>query len=111
MKRARQSPESLDDSNQSEERHAWQARALGDSTRSLLDADRRYFLSQSLSTPCLNGIRAAEGIYIEDTDGRRYMDFHGNSVHHVGHANSRVVAAVKAQLDELTFAPRRYANT
>src|SRR5262245_1786082 len=110
FKKIQDSAAPLDDSNQSEERRTWQARALGHSTRSLLDEDRRFFLSQSLFTPCLNGVRAAEGIYIEDTDGRRYMDFHGNSVHHVGHANPRVVAAVKAQLDELTCAPRRYAN-
>jgi 4-aminobutyrate aminotransferase len=104
------SPPSLDDSNRSAERKSWQARALDDATRSLLEEDSRFFIAQSLSTPCLNGVRAAQGIYIEDTAGRRYMDFHGNSVHHVGHAHKRVVAAVKAQLDDLTFAPRRYAN-
>ena len=111
MKKILTPPPSLDDSNQSVERQSWQARALDDATRSLLEEDRRYFLGQSLSTPCLNAVRAAHGIYIEDTAGRRYMDFHGNNVHHVGHAHPRVVAAVKAQLDELTFAPRRYANT
>jgi 4-aminobutyrate aminotransferase len=111
MKNTLTPPPSLDDSNQSLERRSWQARALDDATRSLLEEDRRYFLGQSLSTPCLNAVRAARGIYIEDTAGRRYMDFHGNNVHHVGHAHPRVVAAVKAQLDELTFAPRRYANT
>jgi len=104
-------PHSLDDSNQSSERRAWQTRALDGSTHALLAEDRRYFLAQSLSTPCLNGVRAAEGIYIEDMAGRRYMDFHGNSVHHIGHAHPRVIAAVKTQLDTLTFAPRRYANT
>src|SRR5262249_53319243 len=84
--------------------------ALDDTTRALLEEDRRYFLAQSLSTPCLNGVRAASGLYIEDMAGRRYMDFHGNNVHHVGHAHPRVIAAIKAQLDALTFAPRRYAN-
>ena len=110
MKTIHSTPSPLDDSNQSAERRSWQARALDDATRSLLEEDSRYFLAQSLSTPCLNGIRAADGIYIEDMAGRRYMDFHGNNVHHVGHAHPRVVGAVKAQLDELTFAPRRYAN-
>jgi 4-aminobutyrate aminotransferase len=38
------------------------------------------------------------------------MDFHGNNVHHVGHAHPRVVAAIKAQLDDLCFAPRRFAS-
>jgi 4-aminobutyrate aminotransferase len=39
------------------------------------------------------------------------MDFHGNSVHQVGFANPEVVAAVKRQLDELAFSPRRYTNS
>ena len=106
----RGSAASLDDTNQSPLRRQWQERALDAATRTLLDDDRRYFLSQSLSTPCLNGVRAASGIYIEDLAGRRFMDFHGNSVHHVGYANPRVVAAVKEQLEGLTFSPRRYAN-
>ncbi|HCX34328.1 MAG TPA: aspartate aminotransferase family protein [Rhodocyclaceae bacterium] len=49
-------------------------------------------------------------MWIEDTAGRRYMDFHGNNVHHVGYAHPRVIAAIKAQLDVLTFAPRRFAS-
>jgi 4-aminobutyrate aminotransferase len=38
------------------------------------------------------------------------MDFHGNSVHQVGHGHPRVIAAIKAQLDQLPFCPRRYTN-
>jgi 4-aminobutyrate aminotransferase len=52
--------------------------------------DHLTFLHQSVSTPCLNAIRRAEGIWIEDMAGRRYMDFHGNNVHHVGYAHPRV---------------------
>jgi 4-aminobutyrate aminotransferase len=51
-----------------------------------------------------------EGIYVEDLEGRRYMDFHGNSVHQVGFANPVVIEAIKAQLDELAFCTRRYTN-
>lgn len=98
------------DVNLSPQRAAWQASALDAETRALLDEDARYFLHQSLSTPCLNGLRAAEGIYLEDLQGRRYMDFHGNSVHQVGFGNPAVIAAIKAQLDELSFSPRRYTN-
>ncbi len=53
------------DVNLSPRRAAWQKQALDEETRTLLDDDARYFLHQSLSTPCLNGIRRAEGIYIE----------------------------------------------
>src|SRR5260370_3124298 len=38
------------------------------------------------------------------------MDFHGNNVHQVGFRNPRVIAAIKAQLDQLPFCPRRYTN-
>jgi len=51
-----------------------------------------------------------DGIYIEDLQGRRYMDFHGNSVHQVGFGNPRVIEAIKAQMDELSFCTRRYTN-
>lgn len=77
-------------------------------TRELLERDSRAFLHQSLSTPCLDAIAHAEGIWIEDIAGRRYMDFHGNSVHHIGYAHPRLKAALRAQMDELCFAPRRF---
>ena len=38
------------------------------------------------------------------------MDFHGNSVHHIGYGHPRLVEAVKQQIDALPFAPRRFAN-
>ncbi len=47
---------------------------------------------------------------MEDLDGRRYMDFHGNNVHQVGFGNPGVIEAIKAQLDELSFCTRRYTN-
>jgi 4-aminobutyrate aminotransferase len=97
------------DVNSSSRRAQWQAAHLDAPTRALLDRDARAFLHQSVSTPCLNGIRKAEGIWIEDLAGRRYMDFHGNNVHHVGYAHPRVLAAIRDQLDQLSFAPRRYA--
>ena len=98
------------DVNQTSRRIDWQAANLDSRTRALLEEDARYFLHQSLSTPCLNALRASEGITIEDLQGRRYMDFHGNSVHQVGFANPAVIEAIKAQLDELSFCTRRYTN-
>ncbi len=98
------------DSNLSPRRRAWQDEHLDDATRELLAEDARYFLHQSLSTPCLSAMSSCRGIYIEDLAGHRYMDFHGNSVHQVGHAHPKVVEAVKRQLDELAFCPRRFSN-
>jgi len=98
------------ESNTSEARRAWAAKQPDDATRALLARDADAFLHQSLSSPCVSTIAKAEGIWIEDTAGRRYMDFHGNSVHHIGYGHPRLVAAIKAQLDELSFSPRRFTN-
>ena len=70
----------------------------------------RWFLHQALSTPCLNVVERAEGIYLIDTAGRRIMDFHGNTVHQVGYGHPRVIEAVTRQLATLPFSPRRYTN-
>ena len=78
--------------------------------QAILEEDARYFLHQSPSTPCLAVVKKAEGIWIEDTAGRRYMDFHGNSVHHIGYGHPRLIQAIKQQLDDMPFAPRRYTN-
>jgi 4-aminobutyrate aminotransferase-like enzyme len=101
-------PQSEGDTNLTGARAAWQARALDAETRALLAEDERYFLRQSVSTPCLNTIAKAEGIFIEDTAGRRYMDFHGNNVHHIGYGHPRLKQAITEQMDALPFAPRRY---
>jgi 4-aminobutyrate aminotransferase len=98
------------DLNTTAARAAWQAANLDDRTRELLDEDAAAFLHQSLSTPCLDVIVRAEGSEIEDLAGRRSLDFHGNAVNLVGFANPRVVAAVHAQVDRLTFSTRRYTN-
>ncbi len=101
--------QSESDTNLTSRRTAWQSRTLDARTRSLLADDERHFLRQSVSTPCLNAIARAEGIWIEDVGGRRYMDFHGNNVHHIGYGHPRLKRAIAEQMEKLPFAPRRYA--
>jgi 4-aminobutyrate aminotransferase len=96
------------DVNRSRRREEWAARNRDPAVDALVQEDARYFLHQSVSTPCLSAIRKAEGIWIEDAAGRRYMDFHGNNVHHIGYGHPRLIAAIKRQLDDLPFAPRRF---
>jgi len=98
------------DVNLSPLRRRWQDEHLSAATRALLAEDAKYFLHQSLSTPCLDALASASGIWLTDVEGRRYMDFHGNSVHQVGHGHPRVVQAVKDTLDTLPFSPRRFTN-
>ncbi len=96
------------ESNRSAARRTWSAKQGDPATRRLLARDADAFLHQSLSSPCVSAIAKAEGIWIEDTMGRRFMDFHGNSVHHIGYGHPRLKEAIKRQLDELPFAPRRF---
>ncbi|MDP6794005.1 MAG: aspartate aminotransferase family protein [Verrucomicrobiota bacterium] len=98
------------DVNLSERRHAWQKSKVDDATRETLARDSAAFLHQALSTPCLTELTGCEGIYLIDATGRRYMDFHGNSLHQVGHAHPGVIEAIKRQLDDLAFCPRRFTN-
>jgi 4-aminobutyrate aminotransferase len=97
------------DTNTSPKRATWHA-GLDDATKALLEEDARWFLHQSLSTPCLDVLDSAIGSELTDIAGRSFLDFHGNSVHQIGHGHPRVIAAIKAQLDALSFSPRRYTN-
>ena len=97
------------EANTSAARLAFAQEQMDPDMRALLERDAAAFLHQSLSSPCVLAIVRAEGIWIEDMAGRRYMDFHGNGVHHIGYAHPRLVAAIKAQLDTLSFAPRRFS--
>lgn len=99
------------ESNLSPRRQAWQDAHVSAESRRWLDADADVFIHQSLSTPCIDVLAGADGATIETLDGRRILDFHGNSVHQVGYGHPHVVAAVKRQLDELPFCTRRFTNT
>lgn len=98
------------DVNLSPERVAWAEKHIDAETQRWLDEDSKYFLHQSLSTPCLNVLRGCDGAHIEDLQGRRILDFHGNNVHQVGFGNPRVMQAVREQMETLPFCTRRYTS-
>lgn len=98
------------EANTSAARAAWAEQEQNAAARDLLARDAAAFLHQSLSSPCVSTIARAEGIWIEDIAGHRYMDFHGNSVHHIGYGHPRLIAAVTAQMQALPFSPRRFTN-
>lgn len=98
------------DNNATENRKAYNQN-LDSETQRWINEDAQYFLHQALSTPVMNVLSKTEGAYIEDMNGKRYLDLHGNGVHNAGFNNPKVVEAVKAQLDaSLAFTPRRYTN-
>ena len=106
----RYAPRHEGDINRTAGRRAWQQRWVGEASLGLLHRDETAFIHQSLSTPCLTAVQHADGIWLQDLEGKRYLDFHGNSVHHLGYGHPRVVDAIKTQLDTLSFCPRRFTN-
>ena len=99
------------DINLTPNRRKFWERNLSGQAKKWFEEDTKYFLHQSLSTPVLNVISKAEGIYLEDLDGKQYIDMHGNGVHNAGFNNPDVIEAVKSQLDGgISFCPRRYTN-
>ena len=62
------------------------------------------FYQSRLSRPMLD---RAEGIYLWDTTGKRYLDgSSGAMVSNIGHSNPRVIEAMKKQLDKSSFGYR-----
>ena len=54
-------------------------------------------------------VASAEGAWVTDVEGRRYLDMlAGYSALNFGHRNSRLVAAAKAQLDRVTLTSRAF---
>ncbi|MDM8542528.1 aspartate aminotransferase family protein [Desulfococcaceae bacterium HSG9] len=99
------------DVNTTPERQKYWDENLSGQALEIFNADKKYFLHQSLSTPVLNVLSGAQGIYIQDLDGNKYIDMHGNGVHNAGFNNPEVIQAVKKQMDaNMTFCPRRYTN-
>ncbi|GGM28836.1 ornithine--oxo-acid transaminase [Micromonospora yangpuensis] len=56
-------------------------------------------------------ISSAEGAWLTDVDGRRYLDFlAGYSALNFGHRHPRLIAAAHAQLDRLTLTSRAFVH-
>lgn len=98
------------DTNITPARQRWTQSIADPTTQQMLEQDSRYFLHQSMSTPCLDALVEAEGIYLRDAAGKRYMDFHGNNVHQVGYGHPHVVNRIQNQIAALPFSPRRFTN-
>jgi ornithine--oxo-acid transaminase len=56
-------------------------------------------------------VARAEGVWVEDADGKRYMDMlAAYSAVNFGHRHPELVAAAKAQLDRVTLTSRAFHN-
>ncbi|HXW37065.1 MAG TPA: aspartate aminotransferase family protein [Nitrososphaerales archaeon] len=51
-------------------------------------------------------MKSAHGVWYEDVEGKKYLDgLSGVFVANAGHGNKRIIQAIRAQLDEIAFAP------
>lgn len=98
------------DINLTSARNEWLENEVSEETKNLLERDAKYFMHQSMSTPCLDVLQNCEGSYIESISGKKYLDFHGNNVHQIGFSHPKMVSRLTEQLQSLTFSTRRYAN-
>lgn len=98
------------DINESVLREEWYTHHLDEATKAMLSRDKRVFLHQSLSTPCLNVMQQNSGSAFSDYQGRVTLDFHGNYVHNLGFGHPAVINAITKQMQTLSFCTRRYTN-
>ncbi|MDF2725683.1 MAG: rocD [Paenibacillus sp.] len=76
---------------------------------SALDNIRRYGANNYNPLPIM--LVRGEGVWVEEEDGRRYMDMLSSySALNFGHRHPKIVAALKAQADQLTLTSRAFHN-
>jgi ornithine--oxo-acid transaminase len=79
----------------------------GMKSRELIEITERY--SAHNYAPLDAVLHSAEGVWLEDVDGKRYMDFlSAFSAMNFGHRNPRIAAAAHRQIDTLTLVSRAF---
>ncbi|UCE53189.1 MAG: hypothetical protein JSV31_28690, partial [Desulfobacterales bacterium] len=74
MKKDKRMQREQGDVNTTANRKKYWERNLSGQAKRWFDEDAKYFLHQSLSTPVLNVLSRTDGIYIEDLEGKQYID-------------------------------------
>lgn len=79
------------------------------SLRQVMERELRYGAHNYQSLPV--AISRGEGVYVWDTDGKRYLDFlSAYSALNQGHRHPKIVQALVKQLDRLTLTSRAFYN-
>ncbi len=78
-------------------------------TGTALSLESKYLAPNYNPLPVV--IRSADGVWVEDIEGRKYLDaLAGYSALNFGHGNRRLLDAAKAQLEKLTMTSRAFHN-
>ena len=81
--------------------------------KEVYDLDREYVFHSWSAQAALKPFTpaAAEGSYVWDYDGKRYLDFSSQLVNtNIGHQHPKVIAAIKEQADKLITIAPQHAN-
>ncbi len=78
-------------------------------TQGYIDLEKQYGASNYAPLDLV--ITRGEGIWVEDVDGKRYMDcLSAYSAINQGHCHPRIAAAMKEQIDRMTLTSRAFRN-
>jgi 4-aminobutyrate aminotransferase len=73
----------------------------GPEAKKVLEKDRQ-FISQSYTRVYPLVVKRAQGVWVEDVDANRFLDFSsGIAVCNTGHCHSKIVAAIQRQAEQL----------
>ncbi len=76
-------------------------------SQDIIDITRKY--SANNYAPLDVVLHSADGVWVQDLDGKRYMDFlSAYSAMNFGHRNPRILNAARKQLDTLTLVSRAF---
>ncbi len=90
--------------------YAQKGEVLNVSTKETLEVTERYCAPNYLPLPIV--VARAEGVWVEDPEGNRYMDMlSAYSALNQGHRHPRIIEAAKRQLDLVTLTSRAFHNT
>jgi taurine--2-oxoglutarate transaminase len=79
----------------------------------IIRLNREYTIFSWATQGAVNPIPVAraEGVYLWDAEGRRYLDFSSQLMNvNIGHSHPRVVAAIKEQADRLLYVAPAFAT-
>lgn len=78
-------------------------------SQQLIEQTEQYGARNYLPLPIV--ISKAQGIWVEDPEGKRYMDMlSAYSAVNQGHCHPKIIAALKAQADKVTLTSRAFHN-
>ncbi|HLR22087.1 MAG TPA: ornithine--oxo-acid transaminase [Pseudogracilibacillus sp.] len=78
-------------------------------SKAIIEQTQKYGANNYLPLPIV--IHKAEGIWVEDPEGNRYMDLlSAYSAVNQGHCHPKIIAALKDQADKVTLTSRAFHN-